>query len=277
MATTPNNPDQPSKIQQQRELEQQVLMREVDDAVRSDEALNAWRRYGVPALAGAVLGLAAFGGWLYWQNRQQTASEEQSEALVQALDELQGGNLEQADTELAALGDGEGNSAGVRATANMVRAAIALDQGRTDDAVGFYERVVNDAAAPQTLRDASLVRLVSASYDTMDKQQVIDRLQPLATPGNAWFASAAELVAHAYLDQNKPDQAGPLLVQIAKDEDAPETLRARARQLAGSYGFDAIEDVNELVGEAPAEGAAPADAAPAEAAAEAASASAAAQ
>jgi hypothetical protein len=65
--------------------------------------------------------------------------------------------------------------------------------------------------------------------------------------GNAWFGSAGELVANAYLDQGKPEQAGPLLVAIAQDETVPQSLRARMLQLAGRYGFDAIDDVDELM------------------------------
>lgn len=240
-------------------------MREVDEAVRNDEVANAWKQYGKPLIAGVVLGLAAFGGYLFWQGRQEAAKEQQSEALVQAMDELTAGNFDVADRELAVVGDDEGAEPGTRASALMLRAAIALEQNRLDDAVVLYDRVANDEDAPPPLRDASLVRLVSANYDNMDKQQVIDRLRPLATPGNPWFGSAGELVAHAYLDQNKPDLAGPLLVQIAKDEDVPDTVRARTRQLAGRYGFDAIDDVNALMRnaapEAAAQGGAP-DAAP---------------
>jgi hypothetical protein len=252
VATTPNDLPKPSRADEQRTREQQVLMREVDEAVRNEEVVNAWRQYGKPLVAGVVLGLLAFGGYLFWQGRQEEALERQSEALVQAMDELTAGNIDVADRELAVIGDGEDSSPAARASANMLRAAIALEQGRTAAAVAFYDRVANDEDAPPPMRDASLVRLVSAGYDTMDKQQVIDRLQRLATPGNPWFGSAAELVAHAYLDQERPDLAGPLLVQIAKDEAVPDTIRARSRQLAGRYGFDAIDDVNELVGDAPA-------------------------
>ena len=35
---------------------------------------------------GIVLGLAAFGGYLFWQGRQEAAKEAQSEALIQAMD-----------------------------------------------------------------------------------------------------------------------------------------------------------------------------------------------
>lgn len=222
-------------------------MREVDEAVRNDEVVNAWKQYGKPLIAGVVLGLAAFGGYLFWQGRQEAAKEAQSEALIQAMDELSAGNFDVADRELAVVGDNADAASGARASALMLRAAIALEQNRVDDAVVLYDRVANDEDTPPPLRDASLVRLVSANYDNMDKQQVIDRLRPLATPGNPWFGSAGELVAHAYLEQNKPDLAGPLLVEIAKDEDVPETIRSRARQLAGRYGFDAIDDVNALL------------------------------
>lgn len=254
VATTPNDPEKASKAEKQRELEQQVLMREVDEAVRTDEMVSAWRQYGLPVIGGVLLGLAAFGGYLWYQHSQNTALEEQAEALVQAMDELNAGNLTVADRELAAIGDDPDNSPAVRASANMFRAGIALQEERLDDAVALYDRVANDENAPKAMRDAALVRLVSANFDRMDKQVVIDRLGPLAVPDSAWFGSAGELVAHAYLEQGKTDQAGPLLVQIAQDEKVPETLRARARQLAGHYGFDAIEDVNELVADVPAEG-----------------------
>ncbi|MES2700117.1 MAG: tetratricopeptide repeat protein, partial [Pseudomonadota bacterium] len=121
MATTPNDPPKPSKADEQRTREQQVLMREVDEAVRTDEALNAWRQYGKPLLAGVVLGLLAFGGYLFWQGRQEAALESQSEALVQAMDELTAGNFDVADRELAAIGDSDDSSPGARASANMLR------------------------------------------------------------------------------------------------------------------------------------------------------------
>lgn len=234
-------------------------MREVDEAVRSDELSGAVRKWGLPVGLALALGLASFGGYLWWDGNREQALQRQSEQLVQAMDQLEAGNLDQADQQLAAI-DGD-TSPAAKASANMLRAAIALQQGRTDDAVAFYEQVVTNEAAPQPMRDASLLRLVAANYDNMDPQAVIDRLAPLAQADSAWFGSAGELVAHAYLDQGKPEQAGPLLVAIAKDDSVPETLRARTRQLAGFHGFDAIEDVNSMMEELQTDGAdgAPAD------------------
>lgn len=247
MATTPSNPDSDGKP----DLTQQMLMREVDEAVRTDEVTGALRKYGLPVGIGVVLGLAAFAGYLWWDGAREAKLEEQSEILVQALDELEAGNLEQADRELATV-DPDASPAAM-ASAAMLRAAIALQGGRTADAVAFYEQVIANADAPQPMRDAALLRLVTANYDNMEPQQVVDRLSALARPESAWFGSAGELVAHAYLDMGNVQQAGPLLVQVSQDENVPESLRARARQLAGTIGFDAIEDVAELMAEGDAQ------------------------
>lgn len=227
-------------------------MREVDEAVRQDEALGFAKKYGWPLGIAVALGLAAFGGFLAWQDRSEGALEEQSEALITAMDELDAGNIDLADEELAALSDG---TDGAAAAAAMLRAGIAIQQDRTADAVALFDKVANNAELPSELRDIAAIRSVSAQYDDLDPQAVIDRLGPLAQADSPYFGSAGELVAHAYLAQNKPEQAGPLLVAISKDEDVPDPIRGRTRQLAGMLGFDAIEDVDaalaEITGEEP--------------------------
>lgn len=227
-------------------------MREVDEAVRQDQAASFARRYGWPIGGAVVLALAAFGGFLWWQESRENALEEQSETLVLAMDELDAGNITTADDELAALSEG---TDGVAAAAAMLRAGIAMQQDRLADAVALFDRVANNTELPSELRDIAAIRSVSAQYDDLDPQAVIDRLGPLAQADSPYFGSAGELVAHAYLAQGKNDQAGPLLVAIAQNEDVPQPIRGRTRQLAGLLGFDAIDDVDaalaEITGEEP--------------------------
>ena len=71
----------------------------------------------------------------------------------------------------------------------------------------------------------------------------VDRLKPLAVPGNPWFPAAGELTGIAYLKMGKNDLAGPIFAAISRDKQAPEALRARSRQMAGALGVDAIDDV----------------------------------
>ena len=81
----------------------------------------------------------------------------------------------------------------------------------------------------------------------MDKAQVAAQLQPLAQPANAWFGSAGELLAMAYLEQGKRAEAGRLFAEIARTETVPNPIRSRARQMAGVLGVDAISDVDAFM------------------------------
>ena len=220
-------------------------MREVDEAVRHEQVGSAFQKYAIPGGILLVVVLIALGAWLYWDNRREAEMERRSEELVAAIDELEAGNLSVADEELAPLVEQGGP--GAAAAAAMLRAAIALEQGRDEEAVQLYDRVISDGDAPEILRNVALIRSVAARYEELDAQEVIDRLGPLATAGSPWFGSAGELVAMAYLAQGRQDQAGPLLAQIATDEQVPQTLRSRTRQMAGLLGYDAVEDVEEAL------------------------------
>ena len=225
--------------------QQAMLMREVDEAVRQDEAATAARKYGLVVAAAVVLILALFAGWLYWQNRHESSLERGSENLIGAVDQLGAGNDAEAETRLKAL-EGDASPAGA-AAARLMRAGIAVQQNRAKDAVALYNGVAADTNAPGPYRDFATIRAVLLGYDDMKPQQVIDRLGPLAVPANPWYGTAGELVALAYLAQGKKQQAGPLLAAIARNDTVPETLRARTRQLSGLLGYDAVDDVDKTL------------------------------
>ena len=63
-------------------------MREVDEEVRKEQALQFWERWGKWIAIAVVLGLAAFGGWLYWSTQQVAAAEQETEQLAQLLEDL---------------------------------------------------------------------------------------------------------------------------------------------------------------------------------------------
>jgi len=229
-------------------------MREVDEAVRQDEVSTFAKKYGWPLGIAFVVAIAGYGGFLLWQNQTESARAERSEELVLAMDELDASNLGIADLELSELSQGDDGAA---AAAAMLRAGIAIEQERTAEAVELFDQVANNSELPPEMRDIAAIRSVSVQYDELDPQAVIDRIGPLAQADNPYFGSAGELVAHAYLAQGKPEQAGPLLVSLAQNEDVPQSIRGRTRQLAGALGFDAIEDVDaaltEITGQEPAD------------------------
>jgi hypothetical protein len=248
VALTPtSNPPDADKTAVRRAAEQDVLLREVDEAVRQDEATEFFRQYG-KAIAGLVIvGLAAFGGWLWWKDHREEQRERVSEQYVQALDQIDAGDRVKATAALEPIAQ-KGTPAAA-AGATMLQAGLMIAKGDNARAATMLFKLANDKDAPQEFRNLAAIRGVSASFDTMKPEDVIARLKPLAKPGNPWFGSAGELLAAAYLKQGKKDLAGPLFAAIAKDETVPRSLRSRARQVAGQLGYDAVTDVDQVLAE----------------------------
>lgn len=246
LALRPSNPESRAEQLAKRDAAQKdVFLREVDEALRKDEMLGAVKRYGLlgGALVTAVLlGLA---GYLWWDNNRDAEAAERSEKFTIALDQIEAGNLGAGTAALVPLTQGTGGSA---AAAKLMQASIALEQGKPADAIKGFAAIAADTSAPQPFRDLAAIREVATQFDTIPPQQVIDRLKPLAVPGNPWFGSAGELVGMAYLKLGKNQLAGPLFAAIARDKDTPDSLRSRARQMAGLLGVDAIDDVAKAAG-----------------------------
>ena len=243
MALSPDNAKLPALSRE--DAQKEGFLREVDEALREQEALDLVKRWGKPLAAAIVLGLAALAAFLGWQYYRDKGHEERSEAYVKALDQLEAGKLDEAKKLLDPLAKEGGD--GSQAAARMLQAGIALEQGKTDEATKAFAAIAKDEAAPQAYRDLAKVREMALRFDSTPPDQVVAAMKPLAVPGKPWFGSAGELLGLAYLKQGKTDLAGPLFASIARDKAVPETLRRRTRQMAGYLGVDAVDDVNEAV------------------------------
>jgi len=247
-----------SKAAERDAAQQDGFLREVDEALREEQLVDAFKRYGKPVGAALVVGLLALAGYLYWDNSVKNEAALRSEKAMIALDKVQAGQLDAAASDFEALSR-EGPDA-VRAIAAMNLAAIAAEQGKVGDAAKRFAAVAADPKAPKLYRELATVREVTLRYDTMKPDEVVAKLKPIAVPGNAYFGSAGELLAMAYLDGGKPDQAGALFAQIGQDKNVPQSVRVRVRQIASGLGYDGGVD---LPSDAPADPGAPASGQPA--------------
>ncbi|HEU4704547.1 MAG TPA: tetratricopeptide repeat protein, partial [Sphingomicrobium sp.] len=214
-----------------------TFLREVDENLRRDQLRDLGRKYGGWLAAALVLFLAAVGGWLYWQDRQEAAAAADSELLARVYTDIGAGRMASVPERLDTLA-AEGKGA-VRASALFTRAAVAIEQNDRKTAIARYAEIAADDGLAQPYRDLGLVRATSLEFDALRPEQVIARMEPLAKPGNSWFGSAGELTAMALVKQGKKQEAGRLFAAIAADRQVPDTIRARAVQIAGTLGVDA--------------------------------------
>ena len=234
-----------------------TFLREVDDELRRERMNRFVAQYGWALLAGLVLFLGVIGGWIWWQNRQQQQAADQGDALITALDSLETGNTKAAEPKVAQLV--ENGSEGYRLSALFTRANMQIQAGNRAAAIATLKGIADDSDAAEPFRQAALVRQTALEFDSLQPQAVVQRLGALARPGGPWFGSAGEMVAVAYLKMGQQQRAGQMFQRIGQDQTVPPTLRTRAVQMAGSLGFNALEE-QAAPGAAPAAASAPAPA-----------------
>jgi hypothetical protein len=215
----------------------EAFVREVDENLRRDQMADMAKSYGKWIVAAVILFLAAVGGYLYWQNRQQQQAIADSEAMSVALDKIAAGDPKGAQAALTPLSDSSNDV--IEASALLGRAAVALRQNDHKTAITLYKQVADDGGLPQPYRDLATVRGTMTEYDSLKPDEVIARLAPLSQPGNPFFGSAGEMTALALLAKGDRNGAGQLFARLAADKQVPESIRSRAVQIAGSLGVDA--------------------------------------
>jgi hypothetical protein len=141
-----------------------------------------------------------------------------------------------AEGELAKLKDSPVE--GYKAAARLALAASKLGKGDAKGAAADYAVIAADSSLAAPYRDLATIRGVAAAFDTMKPEEVIAKLKPLAVTGKPFFGSAGEMTAIAYMNMNKPREAGAMFAALAKDEGVPDSIRSRSVQLAGVLGVD---------------------------------------
>jgi len=222
-----------------------AFFREVDEDVRRDRMIDFFQRYGKIVAGLVVLALVALAGWLWWKSHLVQQAGLDSEKLAPALANLEAGNSP-SPVDAAALAEAAKSPRdGYRALGALALAGTAAMKGDIAGAASRYDALAADEGLSQPVRDVALLRSIAVQFDKLPPAQVIARLKPLVVPGNAFFGSAAEMTALAELKQGHTDVAAKLLATIARDKNAPASLRGRAAGLATTLG-QTIEPVDTV-------------------------------
>jgi hypothetical protein len=202
------------------------FLREVDEAVRQDQYKKLWDNYGVYALAGLLLivaAVAAYKGWSYWQERQaQEAGAKFSEALT-----LEGGTDDAKAHDLLASLAAQGPE-GYRVLARFQLAAAEAKAGDLDKAVADYDALASDAGADQILQGHAALQAAALRLDKADYAEMDRRLKGLIDSNGAWRFSARELLGLSAYRLNDMREAEKQFSALIGDEDTPPNLRERA-------------------------------------------------
>lgn len=204
------------------------LFDEVDEDVRRDQLKKLWDQYSIYIVAGALLIIAAVGGWRGYEYLEAKKAAEAGVAFDKA-SELSEQNkhaeAEAAFTDLAAKAP-----SGYRTLARL-RAAAEVANRDPQAAVKLYDEMSNDRSIGAPEQDLAKVRAAQLLLETAGYPNMLSRLEPATAPVATFRHTARELLALSAWRANDTAAARQWLDLIANDGETPPSLRSRAEAL----------------------------------------------
>jgi hypothetical protein len=204
------------------------LFDEVDEEVRRDQLKKLWDRYSIYIVAGALLIVAAVGGWRGYEYLEAKKAFEAGAAFDQAV-ELSEAN-KHAEAEAAFTGLAAKAPSGYRTLARL-RAAGEAATRDSQAAAKLYDDIAADRSVSGPERDLAKVRAAGLLLEKTSYPDMLARLESATVPGATFRHSARELLALSAWRANDTAAARQWLDLIANDGETPSTLRSRAEAL----------------------------------------------
>jgi hypothetical protein len=216
------------------------IIREVDEELRRERMMKLWERYGIYAVAVAVLVVLAVGGWRVWEwysLREAAKSSVQFESAIALGNE---GRRPEAEAALNALA--KDGTSGYRLLARF-RAAAETTKSNRQGGVAAYDALAADTSLESVFRDFARVQAALLLVDSASVAEITSRMEPLLVPSSAFRNSARELIGLAHYRAGERAAAAKRFAEIVTDPDSPPSMRNRAQVmgalLAGEMGVAA--------------------------------------
>jgi hypothetical protein len=204
------------------------LFSEVDEEVRREQLKKLWDRYSIFIIAGALLVIAAVGGWRGYQYLEAKKAAEAGAAFEKAADLADHGKHAEAEAAFSKLA-AEAPS-GYRTLARL-RAAAEVATRDPQAAAKLYDDIASDRGVGVTEQDLAKVRAAGLLLDSTTYENMLQRLEPATAQAGTFRHSARELLALSAYRANNTAAARKWLDLIANDGETPASLRTRAEAL----------------------------------------------
>jgi hypothetical protein len=212
---------------------------EIEDELREERMHELLKKYGGVLFAGALLVIAAVGGWKAWGWYQERQDLEAATLYLAATSRTEAAGVAGPNRAVAiAAFDAvlSRGPEGYRVLARLRDAALHADSGDLQGASALWDQVSADGSADPLLRDLASLTWCLYNADKGDPSLLEGRLRPLAAPDNAWRPLAQEQLALLQLRQGHTDAARVQLKKLVEDTTAPSGVRGRAGALLDRIG-----------------------------------------
>ena len=204
------------------------LFDEVDEEVRREQLKKLWDKYSIFIIAGAILIIAAVGGWRGYQYLEAKKAAEAGaafDAAAELSEQTKHAEAEAAFTKLVATAP-----YGYRILSRL-RAAAEVATRDPQGAAKLYDDIAADRSVAAPEQDLARIRAAGLLLDTTSYNNMLQRLEPATAPGATYRHTARELLALSAWRANDAAATRQWLDMIANDGETPASLRSRAEAL----------------------------------------------
>jgi len=204
------------------------LFDEVDEDVRRDQLKKIWDQYSIYIVAGALLIIAAVGGWRGYAYLEAKKAAEAGAAFDKASELSEQNKHTEAEAAFADLAAKA--PSGYRTLARLRAAAEAVSRD-PQAAARLYDDIAADRSVGAPEQDLARVRAAGLLLETSAYPDMLQRLEPATAPGSTFRHTARELLALSAWRASDTAAARQWLDVIANDAETPPSLRSRAEAL----------------------------------------------
>lgn len=204
------------------------LFDEVDEEVRREQLKKLWDQYSIYIIAGAILIVAAVGGWRgyqYLEAQKAAVAGAAFDAAIVLSDQNQHAEAEAAFDKIAATAP-----SGYRMLARL-RAAAEVATRDPKAGAKLYDEIAADRSVGTEQQDLARIRAAGLLLDSDSYQNMLQRLEAATKPDATFRHSARELLALSAWRANDTAATRQWLDMIANDGETPSGLRSRAEAL----------------------------------------------
>ncbi|MGL5166478.1 MAG: tetratricopeptide repeat protein [Afipia sp.] len=204
------------------------IFNEIDEDLRREQLKKLWDRYSIVLVAGAILIVAAVGGWrgyMYLEAKKAAEAGSAFEAAISLSEQGKSAEAEAAFAKIAADG-----SKGYRGLARLRAAAEAAT--RDPQAAGkLYDAIAADPAVSASEQDLARIRAAGLLMEAEPYAAMRQRLEPASGEDHTYRHTARELLALSAWRANDATAARQWLDMIGNDPRTPASIRSRAEAL----------------------------------------------
>lgn len=204
------------------------VFHEIDEDLRREQLKKLWDRYSIVLVAGAILIVAAVGGWrgyMYLEAKKAAEAGSAFEAAISLSEQGKSAEAEAAFAKIAADG-----SKGYRGLARLRAAAEAAT--RDPQAAGkLYDAIAADPTVSGSEQDLARIRAGGLLMEAEPYAAMRQRLEPATGEGRTYRHTARELLALSAWRANDATAARQWLDMIGNDPRTPASMRSRAEAL----------------------------------------------